>query len=561
MSNKLVSIKVKRPNILFEQWLTEWMQQETNDTQQKYYENALKALQKFPLPLATGRECIILKGFGEKLCKRLDDKLKNKNKSQPPVILLNNVNINQVNEDNTNKNQLPTEIVASTSNKNTKTYTPAYRSGAYAILCALYKYYNENQLNGVLKKDLIASAQRFCDKSFVKNDQGSLYTAWSSMSTLVSKQLVKKEGNPAKFHLTEAGIPLAKSLYEDAMKDPENAHFINQVDQLIIQDHANDVQADKNKATKRKLPKNPSSSSLQSSQTTDSDIIQETVIFPPGSFKIYLLVDTQETSGTSKTKKDVYDEIIMELNALSVNYEIRHLKIGDYAWICRHDETQQELVLPYIVERKRMDDFGASIKDGRFHEQKFRLKQSGIQNLIYLVESHGNNTHCGMPISSIFQAATNTLLQDGFSLKFTDNIRKTVEYLALFTKLMCKIFVEKTLMNCAKEDLQKCVLGEDLIGLMTFKEFNLSSTKNKVMKVSDMFVKQLLQLHGISVDKALAIVSKYPTPRLLKFAYDACENAKGAEGLLSNIEFGTLNKKVGPVISTTIYQLYNFKDY
>ena len=34
---------------------------------------------------------------------------------------------------------------------------------------------------------------------------------------------------------------------------------------------------------------------------------------------------------------------------------------------------RRELVLDYIVERKRMDDLCSSIKDGRFKEQKVRF--------------------------------------------------------------------------------------------------------------------------------------------------------------------------------------------
>jgi hypothetical protein len=33
-------------------------------------------LRKYPLPLKTGKECIILEGFGDKICKMLDEKLK-----------------------------------------------------------------------------------------------------------------------------------------------------------------------------------------------------------------------------------------------------------------------------------------------------------------------------------------------------------------------------------------------------------------------------------------------------------------------------------------------------
>lgn len=37
---------------------------------------ALSSLQKYPLPLNSGKECLILKYFGPKLCTKLDNKLK-----------------------------------------------------------------------------------------------------------------------------------------------------------------------------------------------------------------------------------------------------------------------------------------------------------------------------------------------------------------------------------------------------------------------------------------------------------------------------------------------------
>lgn len=134
------------------------------------------------------------------------------------------------------------------------------------------------------------------------------------------------------------------------------------------------------------------------------------------------------------------DETIRGLTNLNVPFEIRHLKIGDFVWICRERQSQKELVLPYIIERKRMDDFGASIKDGRFHEQKFRLKQSGIQNLIYLVENY-EDEHTGLPVKTLYQAATNTLIQDKFSVKFTDGFNGTLEYLASFTIILKNMFL------------------------------------------------------------------------------------------------------------------------
>ena len=80
---------------------------------------------------------------------------------------------------------------------------------------------------------------------------------------------------------------------------------------------------------------------------------------------------------------------------------MRALELGDAMWVAkfedpaflsRHGEEGDEVMLDWIVERKRLDDLVGSIKDGRFHEQKFRLRRSGIKNVIYLIEEF-NITH------------------------------------------------------------------------------------------------------------------------------------------------------------------------
>lgn len=55
-----------------------------------------------------------------------------------------------------------------------------------------------------------------------------------------------------------------------------------------------------------------------------------------------------------------------------MNFEVRHLKLGDFMWIARCRNTRKEVVLPHIVERKRIDDLAQSIKDNRYHEQKVK---------------------------------------------------------------------------------------------------------------------------------------------------------------------------------------------
>ena len=65
---------------------------------------------------------------------------------------------------------------------------------------------------------------------------------------------------------------------------------------------------------------------------------------------------------------------------VGVQFDVRKLNVGDFLWVGREKvcpvpgqlslPRSREVVLEYIVERKRMDDLAGSITDGRFKEQK-----------------------------------------------------------------------------------------------------------------------------------------------------------------------------------------------
>lgn len=112
-------------------------------------------------------------------------------------------------------------------------------------------------------------------------------------------------------------------------------------------------------------------------------------------------------------------------------------------------------------------------------------------------------------------------------------------------------------MSTSKEDIQEHKLEDDLVALLTFKEFNKSSVKTKEYTVREMFTRQLVQLVGMSAAKAMAITEKYPTPQLLKREYDKLDK-KAGENLLAKITYGTMNRMIGAVASKTIYQLYTW---
>ncbi len=59
-----------------------------------------------------------------------------------------------------------------------------------------------------------------------------------------------------------------------------------------------------------------------------------------------------------------------------------NLTLGDFMWVYKNK------VLNFIMERKKADDLASSIIDGRYKDQKYRLKNCGISNVYYVYEGH-----------------------------------------------------------------------------------------------------------------------------------------------------------------------------
>lgn len=97
-------------------------------------------------------------------------------------------------------------------------YVPTLRSGPYALILALATL-NENSSQGLTKAQLIDLAQPNCDSSFTAPAESSkFHTAWSSMKTLLQKEIVYDFGRPLKkYALTEEGWEVAKRMKKVAL--------------------------------------------------------------------------------------------------------------------------------------------------------------------------------------------------------------------------------------------------------------------------------------------------------------------------------------------------------
>lgn len=75
------------------------------------------------------------------------------------------------------------------------------------------------------------------------------------------------------------------------------------------------------------------------------------------------------------------------------------------------------------------------------------------------------------------------------------------------------------------------------------------------LSVTNMFAKQLMQLHGMSADKAEAIVKIYPTPKSFFKALRQAD-ADVTSQLLAGVIYGAKQRKIGSGISQLLTKLY-----
>ncbi|XP_065066521.1 crossover junction endonuclease MUS81-like [Rhopilema esculentum] len=302
----------------------------------------------------------------------------------------------------------------------------------------------------------------------------------------------------------------------------------------------------------------------ESSSAKDEDQASPLFVMKPGTFEIILCVDQMEVTGGANTNSKRM--MLEQLKRINVKMDVRKLQLGDFLWVARDkfQGSKKEVVLDFVIERKRMDDLAGSIVDGRFKEQKFRLKSCGLKHPIYLIESYGSMQHMVLPEATLKQAIINSQVVDGLFIRKTDSIYESAAYLSRMTQHLQNIYQNKTIMafssgyiKSAKQDQRfRDVIREEVQKFMTFDDYYQITNKNKLLSVKEMFAKQLMQLKGVSADKAASIVSVYETPKRLMTTFEKCKTDEEKDSLLSDLTYGKTKRKIGPMLASQIRMLY-----
>ena len=117
-----------------------------------------------------------------------------------------------------------------------------------------------------------------------------------------------------------------------------------------------------------------------------------------------LIIDNRENS------------LIKLLEENNINFE-KNLEIGDIQFI-ENDK------LIYIIERKTVNDLGASIKDGRYKEQKMSLLANNTGNIYYIIE--GNIDDCNtLNRKALLGSIINMIFRDNIKIINSNNVLDT----------------------------------------------------------------------------------------------------------------------------------------
>jgi len=185
------------------------------------------------------------------------------------------------------------------------------------------------------------------------------------------------------------------------------------------------------------------------------------------------------------------------------------LPLGD---IIIHDPAQEKDIV--LFERKSLNDLAASIQDGRYKEQSFRLTQTTDfhnHNIIYIIEgdiARYDSKHSRISKSALQSAMVSLLYYKGLSVIRTMSVGETAEFILHFAD---KVMKERAL-GPAVPAYSNTLPGDDDETAATAERYSaVASKKEKRDFITRENIGEIMlaQVPGVSPKIATGIMKKY----------------------------------------------------
>ena len=262
---------------------------------------------------------------------------------------------------------------------------------------------------------------------------------------------------------------------------------------------------------------------------------------------VSLIIDQRERTGRNDRK--TFCETLVNRG---IQASISTLGVGDMIWLA--DAGERSYVLDFIIERKEISDLASSIKDKRYKEQKYRLKQTGCNNIFYLIEKEFKDQDV-LPITTL-ESSLVKIASEGISVKHTVSLEASINFLVQMHREISQLI--------AKNGLDPYLLlvpnpqdgGEKYNP--TIGEYNSLFAKNR-MKITnkDILGRQLTRISGCTSQTAQSIIAYYPTHKDLRNLFaEKGELALSKHPIFSAVPNVAINR-IGSSLSKKIYDSFH----
>ena len=276
-------------------------------------------------------------------------------------------------------------------------------------------------------------------------------------------------------------------------------------------------------------------------------------------------------------------ELIRNTPSFTIPYELKNLQIGDIV-ISSNIYPNKSI----IIERKCVPDMLASIKDGRYKEQKIRLqseksKSNGNIIFCYIIEGNINDVRFPKEKKVFHGSLVSSIFRDNIPLIRTSNLIETLDMIIRIHDRMDKdisdffrpnqyqnikpIITTEIQISYEAPNINELKLDNLELNNLQINSNNIdidnsylnSIKKCKKENLTPQLWNQisLTNIPGISTNIATKISEVYPTIRQLLRAYDNCDTDEKRILLISEIiliDNGKTKRRIGEVVSKRVLE-------
>jgi len=232
---------------------------------------------------------------------------------------------------------------------------------------------------------------------------------------------------------------------------------------------------------------------------------------------VTLYIDNRETklfNSINERDLDIYKD--------RINIEVKQLELGD-AHIIFNDRC-------LIFERKTVSDLLASVKDGRYKEQKCRLlANSPSSDITYIIEGDDILSSKNRNQNILTSLYTHCIYRDDIHIIFVKDVDETTTFLL--------VLISKIIDNVKKFNRSSDIANVSDGAAPEYIDYvKAKSSKIKNITPENCYLLQLSQIPNISIVIAKNIQKVYPTLKDIIFAMDKISSHKDRINKLCEIK-------------------------